>query len=71
MKNQNRLTYSVEPDETAHYEQAHLDLHCLRRYLFLSAGLKGLTLSMPGKIFSRRFTEIYIFFLLFCPENRL
>ena len=26
---------SVDPDETAHYEPSHLDLHCLHRYLFL------------------------------------
>ena len=33
------MTDSVDPDET---EQSHLDLHCLHRYLFWSARLKGL-----------------------------
>ena len=32
----------VDPDEMAHYEPSHLDLHCLHRYLFWSTGLKGL-----------------------------
>ena len=30
----------VDPDKTAHYEPSHLDLHCLHRYWFCSAGLK-------------------------------
>ena len=33
---------SVDPDETAHYEPSHLDLHCLQSYLYWSAGMKGL-----------------------------
>ena len=32
----------VDPDETAHYEPSHLDLHCLHRYWFWFAGLNGL-----------------------------
>ena len=39
----NRIANSVDPDETFHYKPSHLDLHCLPRYLFWSAGLKGLT----------------------------
>ena len=38
-----RMANSVDPDETACYEQSDLDLHCLHRYLFWSAGLKLLT----------------------------
>ena len=34
---------SVDPDETACYEWSHLDLHCLQKYLYWSAGMKGLT----------------------------
>ena len=34
---------SVDPDEMARYELFHLGLHCLHRYLFWSARLKGLT----------------------------
>ena len=37
-----RMTNSVDPGETAHDEPFHLDLHCLQRYLFWSAGMKGL-----------------------------
>ena len=29
--NQKRIANNVNPDETAHYEPSHLDLHCLRR----------------------------------------
>ena len=36
------MANSVDPDETAHYELSHLDLHCLHRYLFCSARLNGL-----------------------------
>ena len=35
------MANSVDPDETAHDEPSHPDLHCLHR--FWSAGLKGLT----------------------------
>ena len=38
------MTNSVDPDETAHYEPSHLDLHCLHSYLFWSKGIKGLIL---------------------------
>ena len=27
------MANSVDPDETAHYELSHLDLHCLQKYL--------------------------------------
>ena len=36
------MASSVDPDETARYEPSHHRLHCLHRYLFWSAGLKGL-----------------------------
>ena len=36
------MANSVDPDEMAHYEPSCLDLHCLQRYLFWSAWLKGL-----------------------------
>ena len=39
--NQNRMANSVDPDETAHYEPSHQDLHCLHRFLVWSAGLKS------------------------------
>ena len=34
------MANSVDPDEMAHYEPSHLDLHCLQRYLCWSAGMK-------------------------------
>ena len=36
------MTKSVDPDETTHYEQSHLDLHCLQKCLSLSTGQKRL-----------------------------
>ena len=41
VKNENRIVNSVDPDETAHYEQSHMDLHRLHWYLNRSKGLKG------------------------------
>ena len=32
----------VDPDEMADNEPSHQDLHCLRKYLTWSIGLKGL-----------------------------
>ena len=28
----NRVANSVDPDEMAHHEPSHLDLHCLQKY---------------------------------------
>ena len=36
----NRIANSIDPDDMAHYELSHLDLHCLQRYMKWSAGLK-------------------------------
>ena len=44
VKNQNRMTNSVDPDEMAHHEPSHQDLHYLQRYLVWSSGLQGLIL---------------------------
>ena len=41
------MANSVYPDETALHEPSHLDLLCLYRYLFLSAGLGEFTVSLP------------------------
>ena len=40
----NRMTNNVDPDETAHDEPSHQDLHCLQKCLSWSTGLKGLNL---------------------------
>ena len=29
------MANNIDPDEMAHYEPSHLDLHCLQRYLHL------------------------------------
>ena len=36
------MAKSVDPDETAHYELSHLDLHCLQMYFSWSLGSSGL-----------------------------
>ena len=45
MRKQNRMANSVDSDETARYEPSHLEVHCLHRYLYQSAGLKRLRTS--------------------------
>ena len=53
---------------TAHYEPSHLDLYCLHRYLFWSAGMKELMLYPKLHLFFlfRRFSWIgEILFLSF------
>ena len=30
----NRMANSEDPDEMAHYEPSHLDLHCLQGYMY-------------------------------------
>ena len=46
VRNQHRMANSVDPNETARYEPSHQDLHCLQRYLFGSARLKGFILEL-------------------------
>ena len=36
VKLNDRMSNSVDPDETAHYEPSHLDLRCLQKSLVLS-----------------------------------
>ena len=55
-KSKIRMANSVDPDETARYEPSHLDLHCLHRYQFRSAGKKGGMHHMLGK-FQTLFSE--------------
>ena len=61
-KIKNIMANSVDPDETAYDEMSHLDLHCLHRYLFWSAGLKGLTLKV---LITTGGDNIWIFFFFF------
>ena len=38
----NKMAKSVDPNQTAHYEPSHLDLHCLHWLLYRSTGFKEL-----------------------------
>ena len=42
---------SVDPDEMAHNEPSHLDLHCLQKYLLLFARLIGLSIFSKDRDF--------------------
>ena len=54
----------VDPDEMAHYELSHPDLHCLQSYLYWLVGMNGLTLNC-----SRRHNKTY--FKLFFRDNTI
>ena len=47
VKNKNRVVNSVDPDETAHHEPSHQDVHCFQNKFFWPAELKGLIRSVP------------------------
>ena len=34
----NRMSNSVDPDETAHYEPSHLDLRCFQKPIIIGCG---------------------------------
>ena len=36
------MANSVDPDETAHNELSHLDLHCFQSCLYWSVGIEGI-----------------------------
>ena len=59
---------SVDPDETARYEPSHLDLHCLHRYMFWSAVLKGLTMASYTKTYFSFKLECNAVYLFVCVE---
>ena len=44
-KIKNKMANSVDPDEKAHYEPHHLDLHCLQRHVYWLAEMKELNIS--------------------------
>ena len=41
----NSIANNEDPNETAHHELSHLDLHCLQRYLYWYIGMKRLRTS--------------------------
>ena len=47
------MSNRVDPDETAHYEPSHQDLHCLHRCLLWSAGLKVLYRYVYARMYIR------------------
>ena len=60
------MANSVDPDEMAHYDPSHLDLHCLQKNLSQSAELKGLTFTDLGLIQQRANYDIFLIF----PRNQ-
>ena len=42
VKLKDRMSHSVDPDETAHYEPSHLDLCCLQKLILLPMAVKEL-----------------------------
>ena len=53
----------MDPDETAHYEPSHLDLFCLHRYWFWSAGLKELDTGVSSpydRLLNRHFQSVNV-----------
>ena len=44
------MANSVDCDKTAGFELSHLVLHCLHKYLFWFARLKGFSISVISKI---------------------
>ena len=56
-KKENRMANNVDQDETANYEPSHLDLRCFKRYMFWSAGLKGLTYNCA---FDIRWKDVFL-----------
>ena len=73
------MTKSVDPDETAHCEPSHLDLHCFQRYLYQSVGMKGLTLKFqysPYDVMVCKQPSVYTsgfgsVIELYCPFNNI
>ena len=51
-KNSTIMANIEDPNETVRSEPSHLDLHCLQRYLYWSAGLKELTHFRLNKLYA-------------------
>ena len=62
LKSKTEWQIAYNPDKTACYKPSHLDLHCLHRYLFWSARLKGL----PENIYT--FFFVFLFVLRFYSQ---
>ena len=57
------MANSVDPDETAHYEPSHLDLHRLQKYMSSSTGLKAVN-SLGTRIYPLHILGILITFFI-------
>ena len=60
------MANSIDPDETAHYEPSHLDLHCLHIYRFWSAKLKGLKTPTLFSLLALYQKYHFFFFVFVC-----
>ena len=54
------MVNSIDPDETAYFELSHLDLHCLRKYLYWSTVLKELNRLAFIQMWKSIFLSFYI-----------
>ena len=54
------MANSVDLDETAHYEQSHLDVLCSQRYQYWSVGMKGLMSTLRKTITWAPFLSIVL-----------
>ena len=68
VKLKDRMSNSIDPDETAHYELSHLDLCCLQKPIIIAYGSTGvndyilvytilqiITISFLGSVLLKRF----------------
>ena len=61
----NKMASSVDPDEMAHYEPSHLDLHCLNRYLRRSSVERvNACIALKKNHFTRTFFYLHSFRIL-------
>ena len=47
------MSNSADPDETAHYEPSHLDLHCLQKPVIIACGNERVTIANMSTVHVR------------------
>ena len=57
------MSNSVDPDETAHYEPSHLDLHCLQKPVIIDCGSVRINSDVASM-------KLILFSLESLPKNR-
>ena len=79
VKSKNRMANNVEPDEVAHNEPSHQNLHCLHKICFGLQGGKGLSYGEKKKVklnyhfcicFIHYCTVISVCMCTYCKSNR-